>query len=104
MGYDNGRELNGHRDINDALDSKSYFAKPYHSWERGLNENFNGLLRQYFPKSMKLDKITEEEVLSAVNEMNHRPRKCLGFKTPWEVFAELTQFDINFKTNVALMT
>ncbi len=102
--YDNGREFNGHGNINDALECDSYFAKPYHSWERGLNENFNGLLRQYFPKSMKLDKVTEEEVLSAVNEMNHRPRKCLGFKTPWEVFAELTQFDTNFKTNVALMT
>lgn len=102
--YDNGREFNGHRDINDALESNSYFAKPYHSWEPGLNENFNGLLRQYFPKSMKLDKVTEEEVLSAVNEMNHRPRKCLGFKTPWEVFNELAQVDTNFKTNVALMT
>ena len=102
--YDNGREFNGHRDINDALECDSYFAKPYHSWERGLNENFNGLLRQYFPKSMRLDKLSEKEVLSAVNEMNHRPRKCLGFKTPWEVFAELTQIDTNFKTNVALMT
>ncbi len=102
--YDNGREFNGHRDINDTLECDSYFAKPYHSWERGLNENFNGLLRQYFPKSMRLDKVSEQEVLSAVNEMNHRPRKCLGFKTPWEVFAELTQIDANFKTNVALMT
>ncbi len=61
-------------------------------------------LIQYFPKSMRLDKLSEKEVLSAVNEMNHRPRKCLGFKTPWEVFAELTQIDTNFKTNVALMT
>jgi len=102
--YDNGREFNGQDHINDALECDSYFAKPYHSWERGLNENFNGLLRQYFPKSMKLDKVTEEEVLSAVNERNHRSRKCLGFKTPWEVFAELTQVDTHFKTNVALMT
>ena len=85
--YDNGREFNGHCDINDALEGDSYFAKPYHSWERGLNENFNCVLRQYFPKSRRLDKLSEKEVLSAVNEMNHRPRKCLGFKTPWEVFA-----------------
>ena len=80
-------------DISNQLNCKGFFARPYHSWERGLNENSNGLLRQYFPKSMPLDKVTEAEVLAAANAMNHRPRKCLGYKTPWEVFTELTKIN-----------
>ena len=90
--YDNGREFNGHMDmdISSQLNCKGFFARPYHSWERGLNENSNGLLRQYFPKSMPLDTVDEKEVRLATNAMNHRPRKCLGYKTPWEVFTELT--------------
>lgn len=91
--YDNGREFNGHMDISNQLNCKGFFARPYHSWERGLNENSNGLLRQYFPKSMALDKVSEQEVRIAVNEMNHRPRKCLGYKTPWEVFTEFTKIN-----------
>ena len=102
--YDNGREFNGHQAINKALGCDSYFAKPYHSWERGLNENFNGLLRQYFPKGMAFDQLSQDEVCAAVNEMNHRPRKSLGFKTPWEVFSELVQKNTKTKPLVALMT
>lgn len=102
--YDNGREFNAHQAVNDALACDSYFAKPYHSWERGLNENFNGLLRQYFPKGMAFDQLDKEEVCAAVNQMNHRPRKCLGFKTPWEVFSELVQKNAITKPLVALMT
>ena len=102
--YDNGREFNGHQAINQALGCDSYFAKPYHSWERGLNENFNGLLRQYFPKGMAFDQLSQDEVCAAVNEMNHRPRKSLGFKTPWEVFSELVQKNTKTKPLVALMT
>ena len=68
------------------LKADIYFANPYHSWERGLNENSNGLLRQYFPKSMELTDITEEQVQEAVERINHRPRKVLGFRTPHEVF------------------
>lgn len=102
--YDNGREFNDHQTINTALACDSYFAKPYHSWERGLNENFNGLLRQYFPKDMALDLLSQDEVCAAVNEMNHRPRKCLGFKTPWEAFAELVQKNTKTKSLVALIT
>ena len=63
-----------------------YFAHPYHSWERGLNENTNGLLRQYFPKNTNLRKVSHEEVDEAVYQLNHRPRKCLGYRTPHEVF------------------
>jgi IS30 family transposase len=102
--YDNGREFNGHLAVSKELECEGYFARPYHSWERGLNENSNGLLRQYFPKSMPLDEVTESEVLTATNAMNDRPRKCLGYKTPWEAFIELTQAHVTKNTSGALMT
>lgn len=101
--YDNGREFCGHKVIAKALDCDNFFARPYHSWERGLNENSNGLLRHYFPKHMALDGVSEEQVQVAVDEINHRPRKCLGFKTPWEVFIEMTQLDTALLTSGALM-
>lgn len=101
--YDNGREFNGHATIAKALACQGFFARPYHSWERGLNENSNGLLRQYFPKKMPLDKVSKEAVIAAVEAMNHRPRKCLGFQTPWEVFTKLTQANLQFQSNGALM-
>ncbi|MFW5443594.1 MAG: IS30 family transposase, partial [Methylococcaceae bacterium] len=80
--YDNGKEFAKHEVVNNQLECSSYFAKPYHSWERGQNENANGLLRQYFPKSMRLVDIAYEEVRIAVHKLNSRPRKYLGFKTP----------------------
>jgi IS30 family transposase len=91
--YDNGKEFAQHEVVNEQLESLSYFAKPYHSWERGQNENANGLLRQYFPKSMVLVDIAFEEVRMAVHKLNSRPRKCLEFKTPYEVFYENTGVD-----------
>ena len=91
--YDNGKEFAKHETVNEQLECLSYFAKPYHSWERGQNENANGLLRQYFPKSMVLVDIAYEEVKAAVHKLNSRPRKCLGFKTPYEVFYENTGVD-----------
>ena len=84
--FDNGREFAEHEKMAAELKADIYFANPYHSWERGLNENSNGLLRQYFPKGMELTNITEEQVQEAVERINHRPRKVLGFKTPHEVF------------------
>ena len=89
--YDNGREFTLHKDISTALNCEGFFARPYHSWERGLNEQSNGLLRRFFPKAMALDKVTENETLAVIEKLNHRPRKCLGYKTPWEAFVELTQ-------------
>jgi len=74
--------------MSDVLDSDVYFAKPYHSWERGLNENTNGLVRQYFPKRIPFDSITEHELQSVARKLNNRPRKCLGYKTPFEVFSK----------------
>lgn len=84
--FDNGKEFAGHETIAAELEADIYFAHPYHSWERGLNENSNGLLRQYFPKGMELTEVTEEQVQWAVDRLNHRPRKVLGFRTPFEVF------------------
>ena len=83
--FDNGKEFAGHETIAAELKASIYFAHPYSSWERGLNENSNGLLRQYFPKGMDLTDVTEEQVRLAVERLNHRPRKVLGGKSPHEV-------------------
>ena len=83
--HDNGREFADHAAVPGATGSDAYFARPHHSWERGLNEHCNGLLRQYFPKSMPLNGITDEQVRRAVSRINSRPSKCLGFNTPVEV-------------------
>lgn len=85
---DNGKEFSYHERISKALEAKVYFAHPYSSWERGLNENTNGLLRQYFPKSTDFKKVSQVEVKRAVNRLNDRPRKYLNFKTPGDLMAE----------------
>lgn len=79
---DNGKEFAYHEEIAAALECDFYFAHPYHSWERGLNENTNGLLRQYFPKSTDFKTISAKAVKQSVDELNNRPRKTLAFKTP----------------------
>ncbi len=79
---DNGKEFAYHEEISEALSADVYFAHPYSSWERGLNENTNGLLRQYFPKDTDLKTVTQSEVKRATNRLNSRPRKDLEFKTP----------------------
>jgi IS30 family transposase len=84
--FDNGKEFAGHEEIALALDADCYFAHPYSSWERGTNENTNGLIRQYLPKSRNLKEVSLEEELMIMDKLNLRPRKCLGFKTPYEVF------------------
>ena len=84
--FDNGKEFCGHGKIDEALGSTSYFARPFASWERGSNENFNGLLRQYVPKKRSMESITDEEIRMIENRLNNRPRKRLGFRTPSEVF------------------
>ncbi len=102
--YDNGKEFSGHEAISANLECDGYFAKPYHSWERGQNENANGLLRQYFPKAMNLLDVTVKEVFLAVDRLNSRPRKCLGYKTPYEAFKEMTNIDVRKLFGYALMT
>ena len=85
---DNGKEFAFHEEITKALGSVVYFANPYHSWERGLNENTNGLLRQYWPKSTDFRKVSEAEVNDVIEELNNRPRKTLGYKTPAHLMKE----------------
>jgi IS30 family transposase len=82
MTADNGKEFAYHEKISKALDAKVYFANPCSSWERGLNKNTNGLLRQYFPKSTDFKLVTQAQVNRAVKRLNARPRKDLGYKTP----------------------
>jgi IS30 family transposase len=83
---DNGKEFANHKTIAETLNAKFYFAHPYASWERGLNENTNGLIRQYFPKNRDFKTITQKEINQVMNKLNNRPRKCLGIKTPNQVF------------------
>ncbi len=99
---DNGKEFAKHEAIAVNLEMDIYFAHPYHSWERGLNENTNGLIRQYFPKRTNLLEVTPEQVAFAINQMNHRPRKCLDWKTPHEVFFGQPSKWVNQAMNVAL--
>ena len=85
--YDNGAENVEHERINKVLGTRSYFCNPYHSWEKGSVENTIGLIRRYLPKKTDIAKITKEQIKFIENRLNHRPRKCLKFKTPNEVFA-----------------
>ena len=84
--FDNGKEFAGHEQIATKLGCKCFFAKPYHSWERGANENTNGLIRQYFPKKMSFARITASQIALVQNRLNTRPRKCLDFKPPDTVY------------------
>ena len=84
--YDNGCEFVKHEDVNAKIGCESYFCTPYHSWERGLNEHTNGLVRQFFPKKTNLKLVTNMEVKAVQNLLNNRPRKVLQYKTPNEVF------------------
>ena len=85
---DNGREFQDFESVEKRTGVPIYFAHPYSAHERGCNENANGLLRQYFPKSCPFDIVSAESLQQAVDRLNHRPRKRLGFKTPFEVFLE----------------
>ena len=91
MTYDNGREFTDHGRISQALNAEIYFAHPYCSWERGTNENTNGLIRQFFPKTMSLLKVSQQALQSVMDRLNHRPRKTLNWRTPHEVFSNSNQ-------------
>ena len=86
---DNGKEFAGHEEIASKLKADFYFAHPYSSWERGTNENTNGLIRQYFPKTRDFTTITQQEINMAMERLNNRPRKRLGYQTPNQVFFKL---------------
>jgi len=83
---DHGKEFAYHEQIAEMLQLEFYFAHPYAAWERGTNENTNGLLRQYFPKKHDFQSVSNKEIEQAMSSLNFRPRKSLRFKTPFEVF------------------
>jgi IS30 family transposase len=86
MTFDNGREFCGHEKLSESLQIETFFATPYHSWERGLNEHTNGLIREFYPKSTNFKIVKEDNFQKVVNLINHRPRKSLDYRTPYEVF------------------
>jgi IS30 family transposase len=87
---DRGSENMGYLELESSLGIKCYFAHAYHSWERGSNENTNGLIRRFLPKKTDFSLVTDEEIERIEYLLNSRPRKRLGWKTPYEVFLELT--------------
>lgn len=88
--YDNGSENTNHERINQELKIKSYFCNPYHSWEKGTIENTNGLIRRFIPKRTDIERISTTDIQKVENMLNNRPRKCLKYQTPKEVFNHLT--------------
>jgi IS30 family transposase len=86
--FDNGKEFSGHTALAAALGCDIYFAHPSHSWERGLNEHTNGLIRQYLSKKISFDNLTQRQLDGITAKINNRPRKALGYRTPHEVFSE----------------
>lgn len=87
---DNGKEFAGHKLTAELFDCDYFFAHPYSSWERGLNENTNGLIRQYFPKKSSFDHLTDEDIARVQDLLNSRPRKCLDYKTPNDILKSST--------------
>lgn len=97
---DNGKEFASHKEISSDLEIDYYFARPYHSWERGANENYNGLLRQYFPKGYDFNLITQKDIEYVENKLNNRPRKRFGYLTPNQVYSQT----INNNGKIAFIT
>ena len=97
---DNGKEFANHKAIAEALNIDFFFAKPYHSWQRGANENLNGLVRQYFPKKTNFENIEQQKIDNVVEKLNNRPRKRYNFLNPIEKF----DLFINQNHSVAFMT
>lgn len=89
---DRGKEFAGWKKIEEELQTNIYFADPYCAWQKGTNENSNGLLREFYPKHMDLSKTNEKEVQEILKLLNNRPRKCLNYKTPKELFDEYISY------------
>lgn len=101
---DNGKEFAKHEDIAQKLDINFYFCKPYHSWERGANENTNGLIRQYIPKGTDFSEVTNKRIKWIENNLNNRPRKRLGYLTPDEKFKQIINMNsVAFGTWIQLI-
>lgn len=88
ISFDNGSEFSQFHQLEKALDTLVYFAEPHKPWQRGTNENTNDLIRFFFPKGFDFHTVTDEDVQAVEDLLNDRPRKCLGWKTPREVFSE----------------
>ena len=86
--FDNGTEFHGYKELESRFPLKCYFATPYHSWERGSNENFNGLVRQYLPKAVSMREVTQAQCDAIAFKLNTRPRKRFGYRTPLEVYQQ----------------
>ena len=99
--FDNGTEFHDYKILEEHFPLKCYFATPYHSWERGSNENLNGLIRQYLPKRMCLKEVTQAQCNYIAHKLNSRPRKRHGFKTPRRVYAENSK-SLHFKIELTL--
>lgn len=98
---DNGKEFSKHKELSEEFNLDYYFAHPYHSWERGSNENYNRLLRQYFPKGADLRFISQEELERVQNKLNNRPRKRFGYMSPKQVYLQAikNQGNVNLLSN-----
>jgi Transposase and inactivated derivatives, IS30 family len=94
---DNGKEFARHKEIAKGLDAEFYFARPYHSWERGANENTNGLIRQYIPKGTDFSELTDEMIAEIEWKLNNRPRKSLGYLTPIEYCKLMFNFEFGVR-------
>jgi transposase, IS30 family len=99
--YDQGREMAKHETLAKCLKIDVYFADPHSPWQRPTNENTNGLIRQYLPKGLDLAPFSQGYLNAIARELNDRPRKCLAFETPAEVFAREI---MNLQPGVALQT
>ena len=86
---DNGKEFASHKEVAEELEIDYYFAHPYHPWERGSNENLNGLIRQYIPKKLSFETITDDYLKSIETKLNNRPRKRYDYETPIFVMESL---------------
>ena len=86
---DNGAENTNHKEITSGIGMKVYFCHPYHSWEKGTVENMNGRIRRYIPKGVSIDSIPEEYIAALEHKLNSTPRKCLQYKTPYEMISKL---------------
>jgi IS30 family transposase len=94
MTHDNGAEMANHKWLTSKTGLDIYFANPYSSWERGTNENTNGLIRRFFPKGTDFSRVSKKQLLNAQNNLNNRPRKVLDYKTPNEMM-QLEKFNLN---------
>ena len=103
MTYDRGKEMTIHEELAKILKIQVYFADPYSPWQRGCNENTNGLIRQYLPKGLDLSEFSPTHLNQIAMSLNTRPRKCLDFQTPLEVYEKIVSEPQNPST-VALGT